>query len=109
MTGRLIRLLSTLKRTVNKYFKVVKNIIFVELAGEKELKNYEDFLAEYAEQLNGIEEALDDTLGDAWDFTLDPVALQVKDIQYCVHYYLFRPYHMNMQHCKNLYELITKF
>ncbi len=49
----------------------------VELAGKKESENYEKFLREYAHQLKGIEEALDDTLGDAWDFTLDPIALQV--------------------------------
>jgi WASH complex subunit 7 len=47
-----------------------------QLAGEKELRNYENFLKEYTEQLNGIEEALDDTLGEAWDFTLDPIGLQ---------------------------------
>ena len=47
------------------------------MAGKKESENYEKFLREYAQQLKGIEEALDDTLGDAWDFTLDPIALQV--------------------------------
>uniref|UniRef100_A0A1X7SKA8 WASH complex subunit 4 N-terminal domain-containing protein n=1 Tax=Amphimedon queenslandica TaxID=400682 RepID=A0A1X7SKA8_AMPQE len=47
-----------------------------DLAGQKELEKYEQFLKEYSEQLNGIEEALDDTLGDLWDFTLDPVGLQ---------------------------------
>ena len=49
----------------------------VELAGKKEREDYEKFLREYADQLKGIEEALDDTLGEAWDFTLDPIALQV--------------------------------
>ena len=48
-----------------------------ELAGKKEFEAYEEFLREYSHQLRGIEEALDDTLGDAWDFTLDPIALQV--------------------------------
>ena len=50
----------------------------LDLAGGKELKNYEDFLEEYSSQLLGIEEALDETLGDAWDFMLDPIALQVS-------------------------------
>lgn len=49
----------------------------LDLAGQKELQKYEEFLKEYSEQLNGIEEALDDTLGDLWDFTLDPIGLQV--------------------------------
>lgn len=49
----------------------------IELAGKKEREDYEKFLREYANQLKGIEEALDDTLGEAWDFTLDPIALQV--------------------------------
>lgn len=53
-----------------------------DLAGQKELEKYEQFLKEYSEQLNGIEEALDDTLGDLWDFTLDPVGLQVYKIYY---------------------------
>lgn len=42
-----------------------------------QLKNYGRFLEEYTSQLKGIEEALDDTIGDVWDFTLDPIALQV--------------------------------
>ena len=34
-------------------------------------------MKEYSEQLQNMEVALDETLGDAWDFTLDPLALQV--------------------------------
>ena len=56
---------------------MLDTINFIELAGKKESENYEKFLREYAVQLKGIEEALDDTLGEAWDFTLDPIALQV--------------------------------
>ena len=52
-----------------------------ELAGKKELEGYNHFLTEYSKQLKGIEEALDDTFGDAWDFTLDPIALQVRQTQ----------------------------
>lgn len=43
-----------------------------------QLKNYSKFLDEYTAQLRGIEEALDDSIGDVWDFTLDPIALKVK-------------------------------
>ena len=56
---------------------IIRNFLILDLAGGKELKNYEDFLDEYSSQLLGIEEALDETLGDAWDFTLDPISLQV--------------------------------
>ena len=48
-----------------------------ELAGKKERENYEDFLQQYRDQLTGIQAALDDTFGEAWDFSLDPIALQV--------------------------------
>lgn len=49
-----------------------------ELAGKKELEGYKEFIREYSTQLKGIEEALDETLGDAWDFTFDPIALHVS-------------------------------
>ena len=51
---------------------------FPELAGRKEKENYEEFLQQYTEQLAGIQAALDDTFGEAWDFSLDPIALQVS-------------------------------
>lgn len=44
---------------------------------EVQVKNYEKFLEEYTAQLQGIEEALDDSVGDVWDFTLDPIALKL--------------------------------
>ncbi|XP_077067097.1 WASH complex subunit 4 [Siphateles boraxobius] len=44
---------------------------------EVQVKNYEKFLEEYTAQLQGIEEALDDSIGDVWDFTLDPIALKL--------------------------------
>uniref|UniRef100_A0A3P8WCL7 WASH complex subunit 4 n=1 Tax=Cynoglossus semilaevis TaxID=244447 RepID=A0A3P8WCL7_CYNSE len=44
---------------------------------EVQLKNYSRFLEEYTTQLKGIEEALDDSIGDVWDFTLDPIALKL--------------------------------
>ena len=48
-----------------------------ELAGKKEMHNYQTFISEYADQLRKIEDALDETVGEAWDFNLDPIALQV--------------------------------
>ncbi|XP_061108676.1 WASH complex subunit 4 isoform X2 [Conger conger] len=44
---------------------------------EVQLKNYGKFLEEYTSQLRGIEDALDDSIGDVWDFTLDPIALKL--------------------------------
>nr|XP_055047573.1 WASH complex subunit 4 [Misgurnus anguillicaudatus] len=44
---------------------------------EVQLKSYEKFLEDYATQLQGIEEALDESVGDVWDFTLDPIALKL--------------------------------
>lgn len=49
-----------------------------------ELKNYGKFLEEYASQLKRIEDALDDSVGDVWDFSLDPIALKVF-----IHFLLF--------------------
>lgn len=49
-----------------------------EIHTEVQLKNYSKFLEEYTSQLRGIEDALDDTIGDVWDFTLDPIALKVR-------------------------------
>uniref|UniRef100_A0A8C9EVC2 WASH complex subunit 4 N-terminal domain-containing protein n=1 Tax=Pavo cristatus TaxID=9049 RepID=A0A8C9EVC2_PAVCR len=45
---------------------------------EVQLKNYGKFLEEYASQLKRIEDALDDSIGDVWDFSLDPIALKFK-------------------------------
>lgn len=42
---------------------------------EVQLKNYSRFLQDFTAQLGAIEEALDDSLGDVWDFNLDPIAL----------------------------------
>ncbi|XP_067860697.1 WASH complex subunit 4 [Heptranchias perlo] len=44
---------------------------------EVQLKNYGRFLEEYTNQLKRIEDALDDSVGDVWDFTLDPIALRL--------------------------------
>ena len=52
--------------------------MYPEIVGEVQLKRYGKFLEDYATQLKGIEDALDSSIGDAWDFTLDPVSLQVS-------------------------------
>lgn len=48
-----------------------------EIHTEVQIKKYSKFLEEYVSQLKGIEDALDDSIGDVWDFTLDPIALKV--------------------------------
>jgi WASH complex subunit 7 len=48
-----------------------------EIAGEVQLRTYGRFLEEYGMQLQGIEEALEDSMCDSWDLSLDPVSLQV--------------------------------
>ncbi|XP_061187838.1 WASH complex subunit 4-like isoform X2 [Saccostrea echinata] len=47
------------------------------IVGELQLKKYGLFMEEYATQLREIEDALDDSIGESWDFTLDPIALQL--------------------------------
>ncbi|XP_055882277.1 WASH complex subunit 4-like isoform X2 [Biomphalaria glabrata] len=49
----------------------------VKIVGELQLKKYGNFLEEYATQLKEIEDALDDTIGDAWDMSLDPISMQI--------------------------------
>ncbi|XP_078530725.1 WASH complex subunit 4 isoform X1 [Lissotriton helveticus] len=44
---------------------------------EVQLKQYGKFLEEYTSQLRRIENALDDSIGDVWDFNLDPIALKL--------------------------------
>ncbi|XP_071278772.1 WASH complex subunit 4 [Agelaius tricolor] len=44
---------------------------------EVQLKSYGKFLEEYTSQLKRIEDALDDSVGDVWDFSLDPIALKL--------------------------------
>ena len=55
-------------------------LYFTEIVGELQLKKYGGFLEDYATQLKEIEDALDDSIGDSWDLTLDPIALQVNHI-----------------------------
>ena len=51
--------------------------ILTEIVGQLQLKRSGRFLEDYATQLKEIEDALDDSIGDSWDMTLDPIALQV--------------------------------
>ena len=55
-------------------------IIITEIAGRVQLKKYGQFLNEYASQLREIEGALGESVGDSWDTTLDPVALEVRRV-----------------------------
>lgn len=57
--------------------KLYKCYQFSEIHAEVQLKNYGKFLEEYTSQLKRIEDALDDSVGDVWDFSLDPIALKV--------------------------------
>ena len=52
-------------------------MLFIEIVGELQLKKYGSFLEDYASQLKEIEDALDESIGDCWDMTLDPISLQV--------------------------------
>jgi len=48
----------------------------LKIVGEVQLRKYGRFLEEYASQLCDIEQALEESLADAWDITLDPISLQ---------------------------------
>ncbi|KAL5013534.1 hypothetical protein ScPMuIL_007804 [Solemya velum] len=48
----------------------------LKIVGELQLKKYGEFLEDYATQLKDIEDALDESVGDSWDMTLDPISLQ---------------------------------
>ncbi|CAL1541419.1 unnamed protein product [Lymnaea stagnalis] len=47
------------------------------IVGELQLKKYGNFLEEYATQLKEIEDVLDESIGDAWDMSLDPISMQI--------------------------------
>ena len=47
------------------------------------------FMEDYATQLREIEDALDDSIGESWDFTLDPISLQVC-FTYVCHWFNLR-------------------
>ena len=38
------------------------------------------FLEDYAKGLLDVEDALDESRGDAWDYTLDPISLDVSPL-----------------------------
>eukprot|EP00039_Didymoeca_costata_P001169 m.50316 g.50316 ORF g.50316 m.50316 type:complete len:1190 (+) comp10662_c0_seq1:292-3861(+) len=47
----------------------------LKIVGEVQLRKYGSFLEEYASQLLDIEDALDESLGDGWDYAFDPISL----------------------------------
>ena len=49
--------------------------------GDVQLRKYGKFLEDYASQLQEIEHALEESVGDSWDMTLDPISLQVDTNQ----------------------------
>ncbi|KAK7791494.1 hypothetical protein R5R35_008848 [Gryllus longicercus] len=53
------------------------------IAGEVQLRAYGRFLEDYASQLQGIQEALEDCMGDSWDMSVDPIALQFAPHEQC--------------------------
>ncbi|CAI8002431.1 WASH complex subunit 4 [Geodia barretti] len=75
----------------------------LQLAGKKERENYEEFIQQYTEQLAGIQAALDDTFGEAWDFSLDPIALQAGHFEHATLLELIRTDH------KILNKVVTVF
>ena len=57
---------------------MILECLVLEIVGEVQLRKYGKFMEEYSTQLQDIEEALGESIGDSWDMTLDPVALQVN-------------------------------
>ena len=52
-------------------------LLVTEIVGDVQLRKYGKFLEDYASQLQEIEDALEESVGDSWDMTLDPISLQV--------------------------------
>ncbi len=57
--------------------------VYAEIVGDVQLRKYGRFLEDYASQLQEIERALQESVGDSWDMTLDPIALQVAKSSVC--------------------------
>ena len=58
---------------------ILNGYYFQGIVREAQLRNYGQFMEDYASQLQEIENAIDDhRTGETWDFTLDPIALQVN-------------------------------
>uniref|UniRef100_A0A3B4E036 WASH complex subunit 4 n=1 Tax=Pygocentrus nattereri TaxID=42514 RepID=A0A3B4E036_PYGNA len=70
-----VKTLKLREETIYKQDPVIE--VEKQIHTEVQLKNYGKFLEEYTSQLKAIEEALDDSIGDVWDFTLDPIALKL--------------------------------
>lgn len=62
---------------------LILSIVFLkcilDIVREAQLRSYGQFMEDFAGQLQEIENALDDhKIGEAWDYTFDPISLQVK-------------------------------
>jgi hypothetical protein len=65
-------------KQITQYPIYLCNFVPAEIVSEVQLRKYGQFLEEYASQLKGIEDALDEWIGESWDFSLDPIQLQVR-------------------------------
>ncbi len=52
-----------------------------EIVGSVQLKKYREFLQEFATNIMDIEDAFDENLSESWDFAMDPIILDVRDIK----------------------------
>ena len=66
--------------TASLYHKYSFLLNCIEIVGDLQLKKFGGFLEEYASQLKDIEDALQDSVDDSWDMTLDPIGLHVSKI-----------------------------
>ena len=57
---------------------VLKINFSLELVGEHHLVKFKKFVGDYGKQLSEIENALDETLSQVWDYTTDPLSLSLK-------------------------------
>ena len=71
----------------------------LEIVGEVQLRKYGKFMEEYSSQLQEIEEALGESIGDSWDMTLDPVALQVSTYVIQLYKSLLLLFFFVLSHC----------
>ena len=63
--------------------------VSIEIVGELQLRKYGRFLDEYATNLRQIEDAVQQSMCDYWDLTLDPISLEVRYLYYAYTIYCF--------------------
>ncbi len=73
-----------------------------EIVGDVQLRKYGRFLEDYASQLREIERALQESVGDSWDMTLDPVSLQVSSTDQQTHSFPCSVVTSNTQHFRGI-------